>query len=133
FSGTEGGIECVDTQARVRVGFVVRSDTLGGYLGGFALSADGARGWAAVNKAFPTSELWEFDARAGTRTRRVRGSSRITDVAIDDRGQLWAADSTMGASGLRVYRSDSGAELTTAPIGLGMLPPAFAGGILFAP
>jgi hypothetical protein len=133
FSGTQGGIECIDTQARARVGFLVRSDALGGYLGGFTLSADGGRGWAAVNKAFPTSELWEFDVRAGTPTRRIGGSSRITDVAIDDRGQLWAADTTMAAPGIRVYRSDSGVELTSAPIGLGMLPPAFAGGIVFAP
>lgn len=133
FSGTQGGIECWSTATRQHTGYLVEASRLGGYPGGWVLSPDGSKGWVAVNKAFPDAELWQFDPATGATVQRLGTSSRITDVALNDRGELWAVDGDMMAGGVRVFSADTGAELTTAPIALGGLPPVFQGGILFLP
>jgi len=130
-SGTQGGIECWSKTTNQHTGFIAEASQLGGYLSGWTFGTDGMRGWAAVNKAFPMSDLRQFIV-GGAVSSPLGTSHGITDVVLDDRGQLWTVDGTMGAKGLRVF-SMSGAEITTAPIGVGALPPVFQGGMILLP
>ncbi len=131
-SGTQGGIECWSTTTNLLTGSIAQAAQLGGYVSGWTFSADGTRGWAAVNKAFPMSELHQFTVGAGV-SPPIGASRGITDVVLDDRGQLWAVDGTMGQKGLRVFSAMSGEELTTAPIAVGALPPVFQNGMILLP
>jgi hypothetical protein len=135
FSGTVGGIECVSFPASGPpvVRMLASAMSLGGYVSGFTLSKDGTKGWAGVNISFMEAQLIEFDARTGMKLRRLGTATRITDVALNDRNELYVADGTMGASGIRVFDATTGMELTTAPISLAGVAPAFQGGLVFLP
>jgi hypothetical protein len=53
----------------------------------------------------------------------------VSDVALNDRGELYVADRAITQPGLRIFRASDGTPLTTAPLDLGL--PPFA--IVFLP
>ncbi len=46
----------------------------------------------------------------------------LWDAALDDQGEIWVADGTLARPGLRVFDAASGAELTDAPLDVGLPP-----------
>ena len=102
---------------------------LGGFVNAMSYAADGKL-WLSVvvdkNFATQSAQLRSYDGT--TVSAAVSGSSElIQDVAACPDGSVIGVEATFGASGLRVFRA--GAEVTTAPLPIG-LPPVFSGGVV---
>ena len=102
---------------------------LGGFVNAMSYGPDGKL-WLAVvvDKNFSTqsAQLVSFDGT--TLSAAISGSSElITDLTACPDGSIVGVESTFGATGLRVFRA--GAEVTTAPLPIG-LPPVFSGGVV---
>ena len=52
----------------------------------------------------------------------ITGPFFISNIELNDRGEIYAADRTVGRHGIRIFRADDGVELTSAPLNL-VLPP----------
>ena len=130
FGRNDGGLERIDLSDETARGFFVTEATLGGDLTDFVL-VDEHLGYAVISVSLEeiTSELVRFDPTTGEKLGTVIRGGNYADIELNDRGELWVADSTSGAGGIRVFRARDGVELTLQPISVG-LPPFF---ILFLP
>ncbi|HEU5057755.1 MAG TPA: hypothetical protein VFU21_14590 [Kofleriaceae bacterium] len=124
----DGCVERVQLAADPPVsgGCLVDNQTLGGFAAGLTTGADGAV-WMAVTTGFdpddygPVGYAAAWDPAAGAVQAPITGSEvRAMDVAACPGGALAVSDATLG---VRVY-GDSGAELTEAPLDLGLPPVA---------
>ncbi len=120
FGVNDGGIERVDLGSGQAQGFFITDADLGGDITDFALVSD-RLGYAVVSLPDFTSALVSFDPLDRT-SRVIAGSDFLSDIELDDRGEIYAADRTLTAPGLRVFRTEDGAELTPAPLPLGLPP-----------
>lgn len=107
----DGGIESVDLEAQRTNGFFVTEGDLGGDILDFALVSE-RHAYAVLSLRDFSTSLVAFDPveRRVTRT-LIGGSGLIADIEIDSRGELFAADRTLGAAGLRIFRAADGAAL----------------------
>ena len=103
-------------------------------LGGFVTAlAVGDKLWLSVvvdqNFSTVSGQLREVDLATGALagTPVSSASEQIGDLAACPDGSVVAIDSTMNATGVRVYKN--GSERTTSALPIG-LPPIFAGGIV---
>ena len=104
---------------------------LGGFVNGIAVGSDAKLYLAVVvdkNFATQSGKLRAFDMTQGMLmpTAMSGTSEMITDLAACPDGEVVAIDSTMNASGVRVFKD--GTERTTMPLSLG-LPPIFSSGV----
>ena len=122
FGITDGGIERVDLASGQAQGYFVTEADLGGDLTDFVLVSDDL-GYAVISLPNFDNSLVRFDPRSGTLIDTViSGPLFISNIELNDRGEIYAADRTVGQHGVRIFRAADGAELTTAPLNL-VLPP----------
>jgi hypothetical protein len=128
FGTNDGGIEKVDLAAGTAEGFFISEADLGGDVTDFALVSD-QLGYAILSKADFSNALVAFDATTHSVTHTVLANTSLSDIELDDRGELFVADRVVTAPGLLVFRAADGTPLTAAPLDLGL--PAFD--IVFIP
>ena len=122
FGVNDGGIERVDLTTDEAQGYFVTEAALGGDLTDFVLVSDDL-GYAVLSLANFANSLVRFDPRTGALIDTVlTGSLFISNIELDDRGEIYAADRTVGHHGVRIFRADDGTELTASPLDL-VLPP----------
>jgi hypothetical protein len=122
FGVNDGGIERVDLASGEAEGFFITEAELGGDLTDFALVSD-SLGYAVISLPNFDNSLVRFDPSRGTLIDTVlSGGVLISDIELNDRGELWAADRTATRHGLRIFRAGDGIELTAEPLYL-VLPP----------
>ncbi|MBN2172171.1 MAG: hypothetical protein JW819_12700 [Candidatus Krumholzibacteriota bacterium] len=118
----DGGLERVDPLAMASLGPVVTEAALGGDVNAVAL-VDAHTAYAVVSDAGFNTALVRFDPSTGGGASTVlAGSGYVyTDVEVDASGDLYLADQTLGASGVRVLDAATGAPLA-GPVSLGLPP-----------
>ncbi len=117
----DGGIEDVDPIAGVSLGYVVTEQELGGDISAFTSTGDDLH--ILISDASFITSLRRFDPASGAVTVLDTGNGYVhADLAWDGDFQLYLADRTVGASGLRVFDSNSGAELTSGALATGLPP-----------
>ncbi len=128
FGVLDGGIERVDLQTQKAEGFLVTEQALGGDITDFAIVSDHLM-YAVVNYPNFSNALVAVDpttctptACQGVTTLRQSAGFTFVDIELDDRGELYVADRSLHAPGVRIFRAADGVELTSSPIDL-VLPP----------
>lgn len=122
FAERDGGIEAIDVTTNAPLGWVVTEEALGGDITDFVVVTDDI-GYAVVSGDDFANELVEFSPRTGERRRTlVGGSTFLSQVQVNERGELYVADRSFRSPGLRVFDVRSGAELPGSPIDLGLPP-----------
>jgi len=117
----DGGIEDVDPVSGVSLGYVVTEQDLGGDIAAFASTGDDIH--VLVSDASFITSLRKFDSSDNSVTILKTGNGYVyADISWDGKFQLYLADRTVGASGLRVFDTGSGAELTTGVLATGLPP-----------
>lgn len=110
----DGGIEAVDSATLTTGGFVITESELGGNLEDFTLPLNG-RAYAAVSIMSPAeSYCVAFDWDAGELIETVwrPGEWSVPDVELHEgTGQLFVADRTYAAPGVRVFDAATGTQL----------------------
>lgn len=112
FAVADGGIEFVDPATETAEGFFVTEEDLGGDITDFVLVSD-RLGYAVLSTADFTNALVAFDPleRRVTQT-LIAGGAFLSDIEINARGELFVADRTFSAAGLRIYRAGDGTPLS---------------------
>jgi DNA-binding beta-propeller fold protein YncE len=125
YSGVDGCVEAIDTAAPGTGACLAANSAFMGTVSAMAVA--GAKTYLAVSAAdFSASAL--HTVSGGTVSAALTPATQaVTDVAVAPSGVLVYSDATGG--GIRVYDPARQAEVTTAPLDIG-LPPAFAGGIV---
>jgi hypothetical protein len=121
YGAADGGIELVDLANQTAEGYFISEADLGGDITDFVLVSDHL-GYAVLSLADFTNALVAFDPleRRVTKT-LLSGGKFIADIELDSRGELFAADRTLNASGLRIFRAADG-EALTGLLGTGLPP-----------
>ncbi len=121
FGLADGGIETIDRAAGVSLGYDATEAELGGDVTAFATAGDAL--YVLISDASFITSLRRYDLVTGAVTVVATGTGYVhADVVFDGGSQLVVADRTSGASGLRVYDANSGAELTTGALPTGLPP-----------
>ncbi len=114
WSALDGGIEAVDTATLTTLGLVITESELGGNVEDFALPLDG-RAHAVVSRTSPAeSYCVAFDWDGGSLLETVwrPGGWSVPDVEVHPgSGQLFVADRTYAAPGVRVFDAATGVQL----------------------
>jgi DNA-binding beta-propeller fold protein YncE len=122
FGALDGGIERVDLESGRAEGFFITEAELGGDITDFVLVSERLC-FAVVADANFQNQLVAFDPLAGTTTGVLpTGGGFITDIELNDRGEIFVADRTARNPGIRIFRAADGVELTERPIDLGLPP-----------
>ena len=122
FGVNDGGIERIDLATNTAQGFFVSDADLGGDINDFVLVSD-HNAYAVISHTDFTDSVVEFDPATRTITRTLStGSDFVSDLELNDRGELYAADRSATRPGIRIFRAADGTELTTAPLDLGLPP-----------
>ena len=117
----DGGIEDVDPVSGASLGYVVTEQELGGDVTAFA--STGEKIHVLVSDASFITSLRRFDSSDDSVDILATGGGYVyADISWDGDFQLYLADRTPGAAGLRVFDTNSGAELTTGALGTGLPP-----------
>jgi DNA-binding beta-propeller fold protein YncE len=124
----DGGIEAIDPVTNRAEGFIATEADLGGSVTAVApYSAD--RAFAVVANADFRNSLVAFSPTSGKRLETLRSAdSFFPTVMVNDRGEVWLADRSVRAPGIRIFDADSG-HAVAGPLDVG-LPPF---DILFVP
>ncbi len=118
----DGGIEKIDPVSGLSEGFLVTEDELGGDILNFALTAGGNLHALTSDSSWVT-RISRVNPDGGSVVPILTsGGYHLADLAWDGDFQLYVADRKVGASGIRVFDSLSGGELTTNPVAT-TLPP----------
>jgi DNA-binding beta-propeller fold protein YncE len=121
FGVNDGGIERVDLLSATAEGFFVTEADLGGDITDFVLISDHL-GYAILSQGDFTNALVAFDPTTRMVTQTLMSGGSLSDVEIDDRGELFVADRNISTPGVRIFRASDGTEITTAPLDLGLPP-----------
>lgn len=123
FNVFDGGLERVDLRTGTASGFVATEADLGGDITDFAIVSD-RLAYAIVSRPGFTNALISFDPSTGQLLATHHTSSGYTlfDIELNDRGELYLADRSRRAPGIRVFRAADGAPLTTGVLDLGLPP-----------
>jgi hypothetical protein len=123
----DGGVQLLDPATNTLGAFVITEATLGGSLNKVVCATE-TRCFAIIGvtgDSGSNTHLVEFNPQTGTVTgTRAAGSGWMYgDIALnDDNSELWLADRTADASGLRIFNVATSTEKTTAPINVGLPP-----------
>jgi len=123
------GIERIGVDG-ASAGVVVTEEALGGSVTAFGFSGGPDAGWAIVNVPIDAANfvshthLVRFDLARGVKTEEVLLPEGfvLRALALDDRGRVWVADGSFDRPGVRVFDGGTGAELTDAPLDVGLPP-----------
>lgn len=118
----DGGIESIDPVMGLSEGYLVTEADLGGDILNFVTTADGRLHALTSNASFVTRISRVTPADGDVTPLLTSTGYDLSDLAWDGDFQLYIADRKVGASGIRVFDSTSGAELTSSPVST-TLPP----------
>ncbi len=122
FGVKDGGIERIALPAGTSRGFIVTEEALGGDINDFVLVSD-ELGYATIGLLDFTNSVVAFDPSTGVVTRvLLEGVEFISDLELNDRGELFVLDRTLARPGVRIFRAEDGMELTAEPIYPGLSP-----------
>ena len=121
FQVNDGGLERVDLATNTAQGFFITEADLGGDITDFVLVSEHL-GYAIVSQPDFSNVLEAFDPTTRTVTQTLLTSSSLSDVELDDRGELFVSDRSTTQAGIRVFRAGDGVQLTQSPLGLGLPP-----------
>jgi hypothetical protein len=122
----DAGVDVVDTVQLISLGLEITGAQLGGDVVDLALGPDGRRHAIVSDAQFRTS-IRRYDPADGQVTVVAQATGyHYADVAWDGDFQLFLADRTPLAAGVRVFDAGSGAQLTAAPLETGLPPASFA-------
>lgn len=125
----EAGIERVRSEAPYMSEWVVKEAVLGGSVTSFA-TLDGVNFFVVVAVAQASGDGYDtvvkhYRATTGEAKEIFQSAGyQITDIALTSQHELVVCDRTLEAPGVRIFDADSGEEITTGPIDVG-LPPFF--------
>jgi hypothetical protein len=118
----DGGIERVDADALDTMGFILEEAAAGGDVTDVVM-IDADRGAAIVSDANFNNLLIGFTAgSADIDTLYAPGSFALQDAELSPDGLIYLTDRTPVAPGIRVFRADTGSQVTTSPIDVGLPP-----------
>ncbi len=121
FGVTDGGIEEIDLTAGTSLGFLVTEAQLGGDVTRF-VQVDGVL-YVLISDASFITHLVRWEVASSNMTVMAIGSGYVyADLALAPGHQLFVADRTVGASGLRVWDTGTGVELTSGVLDTGLPP-----------
>lgn len=122
FGVNDGGIERVDVLSQTPQGFFITEEELGGDIVDFVLTSDDG-GYAVVSLPDFSNAVVAFDASEGGVTQTLITGESVSDIELNDRGQLFAAQRTPQNPGVRVFNIlDGNVEVTDEPVDLGLPP-----------
>jgi len=122
YTVADGGIELVDPVAGQAEGLLITEENLGGDVTDFVLLSD-RLGYAILSLADFTNSLVAFDPSQKRVIRTlISGSTFVADIEVDTRGELFVADRTFDAPGLRIFRASDGEPLTDGRVDMGLPP-----------
>jgi hypothetical protein len=122
----DAGVDVVDPVQLISLGLEITGAQLGGDVVDVTLGSDGRRHALVSDGQFRTS-IRRYDPASGQVTVVAQATGyHYADLAWDGDFQLFLADRTPLAAGLRVFDAGSGAQLTGAPIPTGLPPASFA-------
>jgi len=122
FGVADGGIETVGLPAGTANGFIITEEELGGDLNDFVIVSD-RLGYAIVSSPDFTTSFLQFDPSRGVVTRAILSNVEfLSDVELNNRGELFLLDRSFSTPGVRIFRASSGEELTDEPIDIGLPP-----------
>jgi hypothetical protein len=118
----DGGVDLVDPVTGVSEGYLATEQQLGGDVLTFLVIGNHWLYALVSSPSFTTSlvrlDLWE----GGASVLDASDAYTHADLAFDGDFQLFVADRTSGAAGVRVFDAASGAELTDSPLTTGLPP-----------
>ena len=125
----DGGIDAINPDTNtVDTQFVVNEATMGGDITAFALVSR-TKGFAVVRNVNSASALVTFNPSTGQRLNSVVGplSVSVPHVAVNSHNEVYlaVADTQTPTPGLRIFDAITDREITTTPLNVGQLPPAF--------
>lgn len=123
FNVFDGGLERVDLTTGTPSGFVATEAELGGDITDFAIVSDHLA-YAVVSRPGFVNALVSFDPDSGRllATHHTSAGYTLFDIELNDRGELYLADRSRRAPGLRVFRAADGTPLTDGVLDLGLPP-----------
>ncbi len=122
YAVADGGVDVVDPVGLVSLGFEITEVELGGDVVALAGGPDGRRHVIVSSSSFVTSVV-AYDDQGLVELLAAAAAYDHAALAWDGDFQLLVADRALGAAGVRIFDAQSGAQLTTGPLGTG-LPPA---------
>lgn len=122
FGVNDGGIERVDTETQAAQGFFITEEDLGGDIVDFVMVTDDT-GYAVLSLSDFTNSVVAFDASSREITATLIAGESISDIELNDRGQLFVAQRTPQSPGIRIFDIRNGnTEITAQPLGLDLPP-----------
>ena len=121
FGINDGGIERVDTDSQTARGFFITEEDLGGDIVDFVLVTD-TTGYAVLSLPDFTNSVVAFDTTSRTVTATLISGESISDIELNDRGQLFVAQRTPQRPGVRIFNIHDNSEQTAQPIDLDLPP-----------
>jgi len=125
----DGGIDAINPDTNtVDAQFVVDEATMGGDVTAFAILSR-TKGFAVVRDVHSANSLVTFNPSTGQRLHRIVGPLNVlvSDVAVNSLNEVYlaVADTQTPTPGLRIFDALTESEITTTPLNVGQLPPAF--------
>jgi hypothetical protein len=122
YGALDGGIVAIDPVYFQSLGVLASESALGGEIGGVAWH-EAAHSYAIVSDASFNTKLISWNSISGQAIATVYdpGGFSLTDLALNDRGELYVCNSSFVSPGLRVF--EAGTDLALAgPLDAGLPP-----------
>lgn len=120
--GDDAGIEYLDTDTFEMSGLIIDEKKAGGDIQNFAMIDDNT-GFVVVSDENFNMKLYKFDASSGKKEEIFSTEGyNIGGIALSKDGKLFVADRTINAPGIRVFKADTGKEITDSVIDVGPPP-----------
>jgi hypothetical protein len=127
FGVNDGGIEAIDPVTNT-VETIIDEATIGGDITHFQI-VSATKGYAIVTDANFANALVSFNPSTGQRLATLVGPVNVfvPHFAVNSRNELYLAvnDTTTPTPGVRIFNTVTDTEITTTPLNVGELPPAF--------
>ena len=123
FGAMDGGVEMVNPSTLRSEGYVFTEATVGGDITD-AVLVSAEKGYVIFTDGNFNNTLQAFSPLSGTKTDIVYapGAFVLQDIALAPNGELFLTDRTPTKPGIRIYDADTGDEITTDPIDVGLAP-----------
>jgi hypothetical protein len=122
FGVNDGGIEQLDPVSGESAGFVVTEEALGGDITDFVFVSE-ELAYAIISNPDFTNSVIRFDPSNGSLIDSpLAGVQFISDIELNDRGELFVSDRTAARPGIRILRAADGTEITVEPLDVGLPP-----------
>ncbi len=126
FDPKDGGVERFDpNQGKLAGSFLITEDKLGGSLpqNGAMVVVSPTLGYVLLSDASFKQSLVSFNPTTGSKEKDLIVGAELGEIAMHE-GQIFLADRSKGAFGVRILEAASGTAVTQDPISTGKLPPA---------